>query len=658
MNDTLFKKTLWAIVIVALSANIFVPVAAQQPTRGAGNVRVKDEQTGKIEEVKLYKASYALVIGVSDYTNGWQDLPGVVKDAEAVSAALKDLDFQVTVVLNPKKTELAEAIQKFINDYGYDYENRLLIYYAGHGNTQKSGAGYEQGLIVPADAPTPKAGNEAEFRRMAVSMDTIERYAQEIDAKHVLFVFDSCFSGSLITKTRSPVPPIITFKATQPVRQFITAGTDDQEVPDLSEFRRQFVLGIKGEADRNADGFVTASELADFLQDKVSRYTRGSQTPQYGKIRDARLDKGDFVFVLPTKPAGSTTADKNNPPPNDAPVVAKTRAAQERESWNLVKDSDDAQDFRDFLKEFSNGANAGNAKIKLEQAVWETVRTSGEAAKVKGYLDEFPSGANASAGRILYGQLTRPKPVPANNQGNPTNNTTTAAKTAGAISKAALPNGAEMSFAYIPAGSFEMGSTNGDANEKPVHTVKISQGFQMQTTEVTQAQWTAVMGSIPSEFKNCPQCPVENVSWEDAQQFIAKLNGQSDGYKYRLPSEAEWEYAARAGTTGDYAGNLDSMGWYDGNSGNKTHPVGTKQANGWGLYDMHGNVWEWCADWYDKDYYAKSSGTDPTGAASDWFRVIRGGSWDSPAGNLRSAYRSSITPSERYYVLGFRLLRQ
>jgi formylglycine-generating enzyme required for sulfatase activity len=177
----------------------------------------------------------------------------------------------------------------------------------------------------------------------------------------------------------------------------------------------------------------------------------------------------------------------------------------------------------------------------------------------------------------------------------------------------------------------------------------------MGRTEVTQAQWQAVMGNNPSYFKNCPQCPVETVSWEDAQRFVDKLNAQNDGFKYRLPTEAEWEYAARSGTTGDYAGNLDSMAWYSGNSGNKTHEVATKQPNAWGLYDMHGNVWEWCEDWYGD--YPSGAVTNPTGAASGSYRVFRGGSWYFDAVNLRSAYRNRNSPSLRLSRLGFRVVR-
>ena len=148
---------------------------------------------------------------------------------------------------------------------------------------------------------------------------------------------------------------------------------------------------------------------------------------------------------------------------------------------------------------------------------------------------------------------------------------------------------------------------------------------------------------------------MENVSWEDVQEFIKKLNAKGEG-TYRLPTEAEWEYACRAGTTGAYSGsNLDEIGWYNSNSGNKTHPVGQKKANAWGLYDMHGNVWEWTEDWYGT--YSSGNVTDPTGASSGSVRVFRGGSWAGPAENLRSAFRLTYTPSYRYDNLGFRLLR-
>jgi uncharacterized repeat protein (TIGR02543 family) len=215
-------------------------------------------------------------------------------------------------------------------------------------------------------------------------------------------------------------------------------------------------------------------------------------------------------------------------------------------------------------------------------------------------------------------------------------------------------------FALIPAGTFQMGSTNGEGDELPVHTVNITKAFYMQKTQVTQGQWKAVMGSNPSYFSSCGDtCPVERVTWNDIQQFLAALNAQDPGKSYRLPTEAEWEYACRAGTTGDYGGTgvLDQMGWYDGNSGGQTHPVAQKQPNHWGLFDMHGNVREWVQDWYSSTYYSVSPTNDPPGPTTGSYRVLRGGGWGNSASIARSAYRGFAPPGDGFWTFGFRLAR-
>ena len=220
------------------------------------------------------------------------------------------------------------------------------------------------------------------------------------------------------------------------------------------------------------------------------------------------------------------------------------------------------------------------------------------------------------------------------------------------------------------------------------HQVTLTQGFELGVYEVTQEQYEQVMGTNPSQFKG-PQNPVEQVSWDEAVEFCRKLSAlpaeKQAGYVYRLPTEAEWEYACRAGTTTEYSsGDSDSelgdYAWYGNNSGDqqidalniwntdednyidrlsenncRTHPVGGKKPNGWGLYDMHGNVYEWCQDWYGS--YPSGSVTDPTGAASGSLRVLRGGSWFNYSDYCRSAYRSGNTPDYRYINLGFRVLR-
>jgi formylglycine-generating enzyme required for sulfatase activity len=220
-----------------------------------------------------------------------------------------------------------------------------------------------------------------------------------------------------------------------------------------------------------------------------------------------------------------------------------------------------------------------------------------------------------------------------------------------------VKNSSGMEFAYVPAGSFQMGSANGDPNEQPVHQVTFARGFYMGRYEVTQAQWQKVSGNNPSTFSSCGEnCPVEQVSLDDTQEFIKKLNALNDGYEYRLPSEAEWEYACRAGTTGDYAGDVNAMGWYTSNAEYKTHPVGQKQANAWGLFDMHGNVSEWVMDYQYNNYDgAPTDGSARSkGVSND--RMERGGSWRLDDKHLRSAQRSAAPSDYRWKDIGFRLV--
>ncbi len=232
---------------------------------------------------------------------------------------------------------------------------------------------------------------------------------------------------------------------------------------------------------------------------------------------------------------------------------------------------------------------------------------------------------------------------------------------AGTISNGPLSN---MRFVYIPAGSFTMGSPNNEEgrydNEGPQHRVTLD-AFEMMTTEVTQAMWQEVMGSNPSRFTGNTNHPVEQVSWNDIQEFITRLNQRDPGKGYRLPTEAEWEYACRAGTTTRfYSGNSDSdlsgAGWYSGNSNSTTHPVGQKSANAWGLYDMHGNVWEWCSEWYGENYYSSSPQSNPQGPSSGQYRVLRGGSWYGNTRGCRAAARLGNRPFNRNNSNGFRVV--
>ena len=214
---------------------------------------------------------------------------------------------------------------------------------------------------------------------------------------------------------------------------------------------------------------------------------------------------------------------------------------------------------------------------------------------------------------------------------------------------------------WIPSGRFTMGSPSSEpdrGSDEVQHEVVLTRGFFLAETECTQGQWEMVMGRYPSSFKGTER-PVEQVSWEEAEGYCRKLTAKqraegilADGWEWRLPTEGEWEYAARAGTAGARYGELDAIAWWSDNSGNETHSVSQKAANAWGLQDMIGNVWEWCSDWYGD--YPTGIVTDPMGPSSGSGRVFRGGGWGYGARRARSAGRYGIDPGRRLDYLGFR----
>jgi formylglycine-generating enzyme len=220
-----------------------------------------------------------------------------------------------------------------------------------------------------------------------------------------------------------------------------------------------------------------------------------------------------------------------------------------------------------------------------------------------------------------------------------------------------------MEFVFVKGGCFQMGDTfgDGDKDEKPVHEVCVDD-FYLGKFEVTQGQWQVVMGNNPSGFKECgANCPVERVSWYDVQEFVSRLNDKT-GKRFRLPREAEWEYAARSGEKGEKwsgtssEGELGLYAWYSRNAGSRTHPVGEKRANGLALYDMTGNVWEWCSDWYGENYYQGSSrNNNPEGPFNGSYRVVRGGAWSGNPGHRRATNRDKNFPTGLLYCYGFRL---
>ncbi len=288
----------WIILLSILLLDIAVLKAQSRAIRPV-NLQIPNEG-----EVQLYRGSYALVIGVSDYQdNAWVDLGSVKADVDAVRETLQEHGFAVQTVINPTESVLLDRINEFIDAYGYEQENRLLFYYAGHGHTQERN-GRKFGYLVPADAPNPFE-NEKEFFRKSLKMEQIISWAKQIESKHALFMFDSCFSGSVLQSRAVTVPEDISYLTAKPVRQFISAGSANQTVPAISVFRPLFIRGINGQADLDQDGYVTGVELGMYLQKQVPRYQTG-QTPQYGKILDPYLDEGNFVFEVENRRKSET----------------------------------------------------------------------------------------------------------------------------------------------------------------------------------------------------------------------------------------------------------------------------------------------------------------------------------------------------------------
>ncbi len=262
-------------------------------------------------------------------------------------------------------------------------------------------------------------------------------------------------------------------------------------------------------------------------------------------------------------------------------------------------------------------------------------------------LDEKPAAPTKTEGSPREQRKSEAEPRPSGNAGEV---------------KTFTVKGVSFTMIRVPAGEFMMGSPSSESgrdDDETQHRVRISKDYWIGETEVTQGLWKAVMGSNPSRFYSCgDDCPVEQVSWNDCQEFIRKLNGMVSGGSFRLPTEAEWEYAARSGGKDElYSGgnDLDALGWYKNNSGSRTHPAKQKRANDLGIYDISGNVWEWCEDWYGD--YPSGSVTDAKGPSSGSNRVLRGGGWYDPAWRCRSASRNGFGPDLRISSDGFRLAR-
>lgn len=639
---------------------ISVPVTSQIK-RG---VQVREKPIAQTEK------RTALVIGNGAYQNTTQ-LQNPVNDATDVAAALRKLGFEVLFATNADKRQM----EKLMREFGFKLEASKgvgLFYYAGHG-LQMNGENY----LLPVEADIPA---EDEVKHAGVSLGFVLDKMESAKNSLNLVILDACRNNPFARSWRN----------------YRDVG-DNKGLAKISPETGMLVLYATGPGKVASDGterngLFTEALLKHILKPNLEydQMVRAVSADVWQKSNKKQLPwkEGNTLqeFYFAKTGTNNQPGERTQP---EVSFVEKDRAAIEREAWLLVGNGNSANDIRAFLQEFPNGANAGKAKIRLEQLAWDSVKNSNDKAKVKAYLDEFPNGASASIARIKLRQLeTVSAPITTNNSETdltinsvPKSNNSV---TVGTVRK----NSIGMELVYIPAGEFMMGSESGKSDQKPVHKVSIKEGFWMGKYEVSIGEWKKLMSNIPKEldkaeakFKESDEQPIIYVSWNDAKEFIAKLNAKNDGFEYGLPSEAQWEYAARAGTNTKFAFG-DSLNTKQFNNSDKTVPVGSYKPNSWSLYDMHGNVAEWIEDVYA--YYDTSlKDESPNKGITYWSeRIIRGGSYnalvsDSGGYNpefdddkrvtrlkvkneitptLESAYRDSIAPDKRLKTVGFRVM--
>jgi len=322
---------LFSVVVSLLTVHVYA---------GQRGIRVT-ARTPEGMQLPLYRGSYAFVVGNEHYAGGWDPLPGAARDVTDVAEALEKNGFEVTLRTNLTRDAFNKELETFCHSHGRDEDNRILFYFAGHGHTQKMATGEDMGYLVMVDAPAPEK-NPVGFSLSSVDMQSIVTRAKMIQARHVLFMFDSCFSGSVLNLRERVVPQTISESMRLPVRQFITAGRASEPVPDHSIFKQAFLDLLEGR-DREPipDGYITGEELGLYLKNKVPEYNPG-QHPQYGKINDVRLDKGDFIFAL-------TDASLISTPPEPGGITDYDRVIQGREAERTWKEWQERME-KDFAK--------------------------------------------------------------------------------------------------------------------------------------------------------------------------------------------------------------------------------------------------------------------------------------------------------------------
>ena len=686
-----------------------------QPTSAVQATSAPPSQQGN-QIMNSYQGSYALLIGQSRYTNGWDNLGSIPGELLLVKDLLISKGFQVEMASNLNAVQLSQRFNGFINRYGLNENNRLLFFYSGHGHTRK-----DKGYIVPTDAPNPNL-NETGFLEKALSMNQIMTWARKIEAKHALFLFDSCFSGTVFkAKSLPKMPSQISEMAKLPVRQFITAGSAEEMVPANSVFTPILIDGLRyGLADLYKDGYVTGEELGLYLKHKVPQHA--NQTPQFGKISDYKLSRGDFVFAVggsgpppvqaspppATVPKADSDQDGVADDQDNCPRNSKAEIAQgvyktgPQLGCPLDSDQDRVADYQDRCQynqpaEIALGVDSSGCPIDKDRdgiADYQDRCPRNQSNELRQGIDRQGCPLDRDRDRVADYQddcLGTPAGTKVDNSGcqlivppsRPPRPTTDnlAAMSHGTVFRDRLADGSEgPAMVVIRAGRFRMGDIQGggESDEQPVHEVSVNQ-FAMGRYEVTFAEYdkfSDATGRKKPDDRGWGRGnrPVVNVSWGDATAYTNWLSQQT-GHTYRLPTEAQWEYAARAGTTTSrYWGNdpndacryanvhdntskkKNGYSWTHHNCTDgyaKTAPVGSFKSNAFALFDMLGNVREWTCSEFQAPYAGKEQRCANGGSRL----AFRGGSWNYEPRNVRAAYRYGNSVDTRGDFVGFRLAR-
>jgi formylglycine-generating enzyme required for sulfatase activity len=595
----------------------------------------------------------ALIIGNATYKTS--PLANPANDANDMATLLKKLGFNVTKLTNAGRRDMEEAI----NALGRRLKKggTGLFYFAGHG-VQVEGINY----LIPIGA---RIETEGDVKFEAVNANRVLSKMQDAGNPLNMVFLDACRNNPFARMFRSAQQGLAPMDAPKgSLVAFATAPGDTaadgrgrngvftkhllRHIPqaglEVGPMMRQVRAGVQADTDEKQTPFEVSSLTGSFY------FNTASGAPSTPTLPPPSV-------TLPPQPPGATTSGIGD----YEAVFEKRQAAMDKwTAWQnaMASEFDKAEalcqkpllwpkEKADIWGRFLATYGDGNPYSDRDEVLRERAK------------NEQNKWASQKGQMLAMG--SRPK----------------------TMDNKSLSKSLGINFVYIEPGTFKMGSPSGwfsgekyRNDDETQHSVTLTRGYHLQTTEVTQSQWKAVMGSNPSRSTNCgDDCPVEQVSWNDVQDFIKKLNQKEGGDRYRLPTEAEWEYAARAGTTTVYSwGNeadCDKMMYENdvGSNENKcvsyhrnrgltpdsTAPVKSFSPNAWGLYDMHGNVWEWCQDW--KGAYPSGAVTDPTGPSGGTGRVRRGGSWDDDARDCRSADRSSNDPGYRGNYLGFRLLK-